>query len=663
LLRPLVWHWSHHTICSPTDAGTKMCVSRVVMRSLVALLCWSLVAEADLRMACRPRESYKLRNENGAIKFIDGMPCKYMEPSTFEYKNLAGNNGQKRKNYDQFLRSNIDNEQDNRDFGEDDGHDHLPFRTMNTQVQNQESQIALTWELKPGQTNFIPLRWNNPHSSELEVNIWIMSKDSRQKPVVVPIRKPTCSGEGHQDLVLSFTIPLDFASLGGKIPGFTGCRKGSESNCILQGYAHSVESRTYAFGIPILVSGHVATQKTTSLNQIQEATQDPGLNLEPLRDMCLSSADASANIQTAVPRWANMWSDVYNHAYMNSDFSPYQGQQHESISKNLQASIINKMIVGNRGELGKARLPNAMKNKLNQLQNLENKVYKAYESLANKVINKLGNQMKNTGVVTALAGTQELANCFRCQEVGSTNAKRLQTNTYIPSFTLPQALIAEARKLVPTQYSDLINDKGQVQIYVSALNSLMSEFDKAKTLGIVYQTGVTRNDQENVLNTKQDTTQFKKRKADGRKDDGKYAATEALKQYATSINCPASCLDSETGAAPLLKDTKATSITGACQGCQKLFENLATKQIQIPVTPISAIIGVEQTLPDIGGPPLPDYLDADGSPRIGRPEDPTTTTRVQYVAPPPIGAMSGAARTSFVGILLGSFFMAGSIFM
>ena len=36
-----------------------------------------------------------------------------MEPSTFKYKGLEH---QKRRNYDNFLRSNIDNEQDNRNF-------------------------------------------------------------------------------------------------------------------------------------------------------------------------------------------------------------------------------------------------------------------------------------------------------------------------------------------------------------------------------------------------------------------------------------------------------------------------------------------------------------------------------------------------------------------
>merc|ERR1712187_754002 len=117
-----------------------------------------------------------------------------------------------------------------------------------------------------------------------------------------------------------------------------------------------------------------------------------------------------------------------NHAYMNSDFSPYQGQQHESVSQNLQASAINKMVTGNRGELGKSAIPDAMKNKLKQLQNLEDKTYKRYESLSNKIIKRIGEQqMKETGTVVASGTSQQLANCFRCTAVGSTNPNCQQT--------------------------------------------------------------------------------------------------------------------------------------------------------------------------------------------------------------------------------------------
>merc|ERR1712217_143331 len=185
---------------------------------IIIMHCLAPAAIADLRMASRPREAYQLRNEGAQIKFASSsdVATEYMEPSTFEYRGLEN---QKRKNYDQFLRSNIDNEQDKRDFNENEGKDHLPFRTYDTRIPTQEGPSQLIQTVAAGGSLLVPLRWNNPHSSELEANIWITSVSP---PVVVPVKKPTCSGEGYQDNIFKFTIPLDFKDLGGKIPGFTG---------------------------------------------------------------------------------------------------------------------------------------------------------------------------------------------------------------------------------------------------------------------------------------------------------------------------------------------------------------------------------------------------------------------------------------------------------
>ncbi len=73
----------------------------------------------------------------------------------------------------------------------------------------------------PGVPVLVPLRWNNPHSSEIEVNVWV--RDGTGAPFVVPIRKPVCSGEGRGDNVITFTIPNDFNNLAGKLPGWSGC--------------------------------------------------------------------------------------------------------------------------------------------------------------------------------------------------------------------------------------------------------------------------------------------------------------------------------------------------------------------------------------------------------------------------------------------------------
>ena len=266
--------------------------------------------------------------------------------------------------YDNFLRSNIDNEQDKRNFNTEAGKDMLPFRsyetaptdasnTVQTKIPDAAPGPVIT--ANPGEKVLYPLRWNNPHASELEVNVWIMNIPNA--PVVVPIRKPTCSGEGYQDTVFSFTIPTNFNSLGTTIPRFTGCKK--EGDCVLQVYAHSVEPRTYVIGIPIVVTGTVPAATATNTAGIQPAQPDVGLNLGQLpRDICLPSVDPSADIAVAVPRQARLVSDVFNHAYQNSNYSPYSGQQPLAISRNLQASAIISMIPANQGELGQALLKN-----------------------------------------------------------------------------------------------------------------------------------------------------------------------------------------------------------------------------------------------------------------------------------------------------------------
>lgn len=160
--------------------------------------------------------------------------------------------------------------------------------------------------------------------------------------------------------------------------------------CTLQVYSHSVESRQYALGFPIIIPGHDRGAGTASEPIIEPMQEDPGFNIDGLRDLCLSSHDPSADIQTAKPRWARLVSDIYTHSYMNSDYSPYSGQQHESISKNLQASCINKMVTGNRGELGKSILPIQVKKRIHQLYTLEDQIYKRYESLANRLITEMG---------------------------------------------------------------------------------------------------------------------------------------------------------------------------------------------------------------------------------------------------------------------------------
>ena len=97
-----------------------------------------------------------------------------MEPSAFGYAGLAA---QRQNAYDNFLRSNIDNEQDKRNFATEAGRDMLPFRSMEAALTDADASV----QNKIGNTNggavatatntkfLVPLRWTNPHASELEV--------------------------------------------------------------------------------------------------------------------------------------------------------------------------------------------------------------------------------------------------------------------------------------------------------------------------------------------------------------------------------------------------------------------------------------------------------------------------------------------------------------
>lgn len=382
-------------------------------------------------------------------------------------------------------------------------------------VALEKSQPGSVLTLAPGQTWTVPLRWNNPHASELEVNVWIVNNQ-----YVVPIKKPTCAGEGYQDAAFKFTIPSDFNSLGSKVPEFKGCN--NLGDCVLQIYAHSVEPRQYAIGVPLVVTGFTPQQANPGAT-IQEAGADPGISISGLRQLCLSSADPSADITSAVPRKARLISDVFNHAYQNSDYSPYSGQQPESISQNLQAAAILKMTSGNRGELGKALL--ARNNTVAQFrQRLDNAVtnqIKNYETVANRIINTIGGQMQ-TKAKNGVPGAQT---CFRCQEVGSANSNRLQTNTYIPSFQITQqALITQAKELVPAQYKCLVSDTGLVQIYPCILKDFTAPkglFLQAEAYGLRYQGPAMKT----TLATMADSTNFKKvNPQTQQQDSGIYAA-------------------------------------------------------------------------------------------------------------------------------------------
>lgn len=510
-----------------------MSLQRMSVLVLLCVIATTLTVDADLRMASQPSNGWKVIQRSKQFPFNQTISL-YMEPSVFGYAGLIKQRDG--EGYDQFLRSNIDNEQDKRNFQTEDGKDHLPFRSyegasvdsstadpsIKTKIPATSPGAAIT--ATPGVAFIVPLRWNNPHSSELEVNIWVSSNK-----YVVPIRRPTCSGEGYQDNVFAFTVPSDFNSIGSIIPGWTGCKK--VGDCVLQVYAHSVETRQYAMGTPLIVTGTVPAATATTTTNIKPAGVDVGQTLSKLtRDTCLSSSSDTANIITSVPRFARLISDVSNHAYQNSDYSPYSGQQPEAISRNLQAACIVKMVTGNRGELGKTLLkrqnPDGAAFQI-IIDKQVNDLIKKYEGITNAIIALIGNDMK-TQDLTVVDGKQKSASCFRCAEVGAVVTNRLLTNTYIPSFQIPSALIEKSLKLVPAAYSGLVSSSGLLQIYVNVLKDMTAQFTKAKTLKLEYQGPVLKT----TLATAADIVNFKKIDYIGKPDWGMWAAYNFNKNLA-----------------------------------------------------------------------------------------------------------------------------------
>ena len=463
-------------------------------------------------MASSPKNNFKIQNGENAISYVENSIAFYMEPSDFGYQGLIN---QRKNNYDNFLRSNIDNEQDNRNFETEIGKDMLPFRTLEANSIGTDTIITSI-----NQETLIPLRWNNPHSSECEINIWVKSNNNDN--IVIPIKKPSCCGEGYQDNTISFKIPNDFVQLSEKIPGFTGCN--NVGDCTLQIYAHSVEPRTYAIGTPIIINGSKSLRGTTAIDnsQILPATVDPQLNIDTLpRDICLSTTDMSSNYISAIPRFARLVSDQFNHAYQNSNFSPYSGQQHEQISRNLQSATILRMTAANGGELGKSIISSENKKFISELITKVNNVVQKYEKSANNIFNSIKNDYATSGNI----GNQILANCFRCSDTGSVNTNRIEQQTYIPSFEIKNLIQAnEIKNSLDSNVKNLIpENSNKVQIYKASLIELIDDFMKAAEIGFTYQPAMLKNN----ITTMQDITNFKKIDSNGDKDNGVYASNIA----------------------------------------------------------------------------------------------------------------------------------------
>lgn len=557
---------------------------------------------SDLRLASQPRNSWKCLNRNRNYPFVTE-ECLYMEPSDFGYQGLKD---QRQNAYDNFLRSNIDNEQDRRNFNEEPGKDHMPFRNYETMATDDhdsiETQLPSNTAITPklDEPFVVPLRWNNPHAAEIEVNLWLMSDAVQQEyqgPVVVPVRRPACSGEGYQDNVFTFTIPkVGYANLKRLVTGFDGCNQ--IGDCVIQYYAHSVESRMYASGMPTIINFADWADTTSHPDYANIAwtednrLADVGLRLELLsRLTCLpgisytNGVAATPDVQSLdfKPQKARLVSDVFNHAYQNSDFSPYAGQQPLHISRNLQASVILKMVPGNRGELGKkyfSRTNGEGAQLAQKVDRIARELVRVYETITNQIISAIGYEMETQSL--NLTGTGQNTNrCFRCAEVGSVNKKRLITNTYIPSFRMdfedaqrvPQGWCAEALNYLAPVYQNLIVNC-HLQIYTAVLADVAELFVELGTKNVGYLGTVIKD----TTTTMADATNFIKVDASGNNDGGYYAAEQAQK-YISSPMVVADTFE----LANINPDKGAWSCSWAPEGRRRLNVAADTSQTNVQI--------------------------------------------------------------------------------
>ena len=484
---------------------------------LIIMLTTKTFVFSDLRMASSPKNKFQIENSNNAIPFVKESIAVYFEPNDFNYVGLEN---QRINNYDNFLRSNIDNQHDNRDFYKEVGRDMLPFRTLeggNSINEEYNRNYHITAYI--GKETIIPLRWNNPHSAECEINLWIKSIDGYD--IVIPIKKPSCCGEGYQDNVISFIIPLDFVDMYSKVPGFSGCN--NLGDCTLQLYAHSVEPRTYAIGSPIIIFGNnnfnMSKNFATDYSLVDSQTVDPMLNLNYLdNDICLPTTSSSSHISSCKPRFARLVSDQFNHAYQNSDYSPYSGQQHESISKNLQSAIILRMVASS-GELSKSLFNNDDINFIDNLIKKVNFIVSKYETEDNNIFNKIKDKFEYEYYI----GNQKLAKCFRCYDTGSVNNNRIERQTYIPSFFINDKNISkQIKNSLPNDLQKLIiNDA--VQIYFASLKFISDDFNKAYKRGFIYHPAMLKPN----ITTMKDITKFLKVDNKGNIDNGIFASSQA----------------------------------------------------------------------------------------------------------------------------------------
>jgi hypothetical protein len=295
----------------------------------------------------------------------------FREPDTFGYQGIIN---QKKTNYDQFLRSNIDNEANKRNAAKEAPLDMLPCR---------QDAKGPRMQFTRGASNEMPLRWNNPHDSDCEVNIWV---DGMTK--VAPIKRPFNCGGGYQDQKFTFTIPSDFP----------GCENESD-NCVLQIYGHSVEPRTYAMCIDFtLAKGNGNATPTLGPKDVQKTQFQPAIH----------------------------YHDSFDTSHVDSAYSGYRGQQGEFIRDELKAAIQLQSYVGNGGLVPLGDIDKA------KAQKMRDEIQTAIKAAEKIAIERNKAEQKKLDDEAQKSKTPR--KCFEGElynVVNNPNCARQYTNTYV----------------------------------------------------------------------------------------------------------------------------------------------------------------------------------------------------------------------------------------
>jgi hypothetical protein len=334
---------------------------------IVDILALSSIVYADVRI--QPKQA-------GAPPGVT-----FRMPDTFGIAALAV---QKRTNLDQFIRSNVDNEANKRNTATEAALDMMPCR---------QAEKGPAMQFTRGQAQEIPLRWNNPHDSDCEFNIWT---DGLTR--VAPIKRPFTCGGGFQNQRVSFTVPSDFPA--GK------CESAAE-NCVLQLYAHSVEPRTYAMCVDFTLTAGVARSSNSTLTKRQTINNQKDI--------------PTTQFQPAVH-----FNDAFDTAHVDSQYSGYRGQQPQFIRDELKAAIQLQSFTPNGGLVP---LGDVNKQQTKQMRNQVQKAVKAAEKLA--IQRNRAAQAKLNAEARA-AGTPRT--CFEGElynVVNNANCARQFTNTYV----------------------------------------------------------------------------------------------------------------------------------------------------------------------------------------------------------------------------------------